>query len=105
MIPTRILLVCSLREHSLPQAVISFAHDRDGDEMMPDGLQFDPARRNTRPWVDRALVPRAECFGPDDEGFELLVTPAAVAALSEGTLRSMPNEAFGILLGRRYVDQ
>lgn len=73
--------------------------------MESDGLKFAPERRNSRPWVDRALVPQAACFSSDGEEFELLVTLDAVSALREGTERSTPREAFGILLGRRYMDQ
>jgi proteasome lid subunit RPN8/RPN11 len=55
-------------------------------------------------WYDRSILRDATLFGPDSDGFVLIVTPQATKEIQEGTRRNKPNEAFGLLMGRTYAD-
>lgn len=72
---------------------------------MIDADMFEPVpRQQDLPWRDREqFLPGAELFEAED-GFLLVLAPAAVSALRAGTARWAPKEAFGFLLGRTYQD-
>ena len=70
-----------------------------------DQLFRPGAKRAALPARDRSLLSEG-CtrFGPDADGFEMYVLPEAAAALRDGTRRTAPREAFGLLLGRSFAD-
>lgn len=74
---------------------------------MSDAEMFTPARRRT----GLAFRPRDTAsrgglsFGPDDDGFEVLVTRKAAGDIRRATLAAAPNEAFGLLSGQSYTDE
>lgn len=79
---------------------------------MRESTWFTPARSGSvTSHSEEALIFRerdfwgATHFGPDEDGFEVLVMPDAAVAMQRGTEASAPNEAFGILMGRVYRDR
>src|SRR5450759_791188 len=73
---------------------------------MEGGAYIQPVTKNMKllPWYDRDILRGMIEFGPDEDGFMVIVTPQGVKDLQEGTLASRPKEAFGLLMGKMFAD-
>lgn len=67
---------------------------------------FATANKNNVPWFDRRILEGLTTqFGPNQrDRFTVYLTQDAVMDLHIGTYQQIPSEAFGLLMGRVYID-